>query len=340
VLRFIQVGVAGYGATWLPTIAKARERARHVALVDINPEALDRARGVLGAPDLPCFGTLADALSRVEADGVLCVVPPMHHESVIAPALEAGLHVLTEKPIADTLDACHRIVRLARRSPGTMMVSQKGRYHPWVRRFREVVQSNELGALSHLTYWYKDGRLFWGKFRHELPDALFVEMSIHHFDLMRALLGRDPVSVWAESWNPSWSGFKGDIIGFARFRFEGDLPVLYHANKISRGDLTSWYGDVIAEGEHATLSMEYPRLFVSRMGADQTFTRGPQQDLVRATDPQAGQDVSLAEFLDAVEQRRAPETSVEDNLRSVAMLFAAIESAHQHRECVVADYLI
>jgi predicted dehydrogenase len=340
VLRIIQVGVAGYGATWLPTIAQARERVRHVALVDVNPTALDRARTSLGAPDLPGFPTLADALTVVETDAVLCVVPPMYHESVIAPALEAGLHVLTEKPIADSLNACHRIVRLARQSRGTMMISQKGRYHPWVRRFREAIQTNELGALSHLTYCYKDGRLFWGEFRHKLPDALFVEMSIHHFDLMRALLGRDPVSVWAESWNPPWSGFEGDIIGFARFRFEGHLPVLYHANKISRGNLTSWYGDIIAEGEHATLSMEYPRLFTTRMGANQTFTRGPQQDLVRATDPQAGQDVSLAEFLDAIEQGRPPETSAEDNLRSMAMLFAAIDSAHEHRERQIADYLI
>ena len=74
-LRFIQVGVAGYGATWLPTIAKARERARHVALVDVNPEALDRARAVLGAPELPGFGTLPEALGRVEALGGTVVHP-------------------------------------------------------------------------------------------------------------------------------------------------------------------------------------------------------------------------------------------------------------------------
>ena len=339
-LRIIQVGVAGYGATWLRTVPLLPERVEYAALVDVSPDALTRAREVLGTPDLPSFDRLESALAAVEADAVLCVVPPMYHESVIVPAIEAGLHVLTEKPIADSLEACHRILQASRRGRGVTMVSQKGRYHPWVRLFREIVQTNGIGALSHLTYWYKDGRLFWGKFRHELADALFVEMSIHHFDLIRAILGREAVSVWAESWNPPWSGFKGDIIGFARFRFEGGLPVHYHANKISRGDLSSWYGDIVAEGEHATLTLDYPRLFKTRMGASPTFTRGLQEDLLRAGDPQEGQIVSFTEFLDAIDEQRSPETSMEDNLKSMAMMFAAIDSAHSGVERKIADYLI
>lgn len=337
-LRFIQVGVAGYGRTWLDTVA-ATPRARHVALVDVKPTHLAVARATLGAPDLPSFSSLEEALRHVTADAVLCVVPPLHHEAVVLPALEAGLHVLSEKPVAATLDSCHRIVRAARRSRGLMMISQKACYHPWVRRFRQAIASAELGALSHVTYFYKDGRLEWGRFRHEMPDPLFVEMSIHHFDLMRALLGRDPVSVWAESWNPSWSGFQGDIIGTARFRFEGDVSVLYHANKISRGDLTSWYGDIVAESEHGTLSMIYPRLYVTRLGARQTSPIGPQTDVLPVVDPQAGQDASLAEFLDAIAEQRPPETSVADNMTSVAMVFAAIDAARQGRERSIADYL-
>jgi predicted dehydrogenase len=341
-LRFIQVGVGGYGRTWLDTVSQSHAQARHVALVDVNPAALDAARATLGAPGVPAFSSLAAALNEVPADAVLCVVPPAHHEAVVVPALEAGLHVLSEKPIADTLGACHRIVRAARASRRTMMVSQKARYHPWVRRFRQVVQSGELGTLSHVTYDYKDariGRLSWGRFRHEMADPLFVEMSVHHFDLIRALLGRDPVSVWAESWNPPWSGFRGDIVGFVRFRFEDDLPVLYRANKVSRGDLTSWYGEIVAEGEHASLSMVYPRMFVTHPGATQASPRGPQSDLMAATDPQQGQAAALAEFLGAIAGGRPPETSIDDNLTSVAMVLAAVDSAHQHRERAIADYL-
>ena len=140
-----------------------------------------------------------------------------------------------------------------------------------------------------------------------MPDPLFVEMSIHHFDLHAGPARARSGERLGRELEPALVGFKGDIIGIAALPLRGrTLPVLYHANKISRGDLTSWYGDIVAEGEHATLSMVYPRLFTSRMGAHQTFTHGLQTDLVRASDPQAGQDASLAEFLDAVEQRRRP----------------------------------
>ena len=338
-LRVIQVGVSGYGRTWLETLRRTTTGARHVALVDSNPEAIEPARAALAQPGVPAFSSLAEALRQTDADAVLCVVPPAHHESIVVGALEAGLHVLSEKPIADTLDACHRIVRAARASGRTMMISQKARYHPWVRRFRQAVRSGELGALDHVTYVYKDGRLSWGQFRHEMADPLFIEMSIHHFDLMRALLGRDPVSVRAESWNPPWSGFKGDVIGTARFRFEGGAAVLYHANKISRGDLTSWYGDIVAEGEHGTLSMVYPRLFLTRLGARQSAPLGPQTDVMTVTDPQDGQEAALAEFVDAVAHGRPQETSVEDNLKSVAMVLAAIDAAHHGGERRIADYL-
>jgi predicted dehydrogenase len=339
-IRIIQVGVSGYGRTWLETLARARGQAQHVALVDVNPAAIVAARATLDGGDLPGFDSLPEALRRVEADAVLCVVPPAFHESIVVPALEAGLHVLSEKPIADTLPACHRIVQAARRARGTLMISQKARYHPWVRRFRRALQSGELGGLSHITHTYKDGRLTWGQFRHEMLDPLFIEMSIHHFDLLRAITGRDPVSVWAESWNPPWSGFRGDIVGFARFRFEGDLPVLCTANKISRGDLTSWYGDIVAEGEQATLSLVYPRLYITRMGATPASPVGPQTDVLTATEPQLGQDASFAEFLAAIAAGRPAETSAEDNLKSVAMVLAAIDSARQHRERAIAEYLI
>src|SRR5688572_2172875 len=76
-LRVIQVGVAGYGRTWLDTVA-ATSRASHVALVDVNPAHLAAAHATLGAPDLPSFATLEEALRHVRADAVLCVVPPMH----------------------------------------------------------------------------------------------------------------------------------------------------------------------------------------------------------------------------------------------------------------------
>lgn len=340
-LRVIQVGVGGYGATWVDTLSQTTERARHVALVDVDLAARERARQRLGLDEAVCVDALSDVLGRVDADALLCVVPPAHHEAVIVPALEAGLHVLSEKPIADTMEGSRRIVDVARSARGIFMVSQKGRFHPWVRRFRQAIASEEMGPLLHLTLHYRAALHQWGAsgFRHRMIDPLLVEMSIHHFDLLRALLGRDPISVAGASWNAPWSGFAGDVAAQLRFTFDGGVPVLYEAYCRSSGDLTSWYGDIRAECEGGTISMIQPHLYLARRGADQTLVSAPRQDLERVGDLQDGQRLAFVEFLDAIAERRQPESSGIENLVSVAMVFAASDACHTGTVRSIADYL-
>jgi predicted dehydrogenase len=121
---------------------------------------------------------------------------------------------------------------------------------------------------------------------------------------------------------------------------EGDLPVVYEANCISAGDLTSWYGDIRAEGEEGTLTMVYPRLYIARRGADQLHVAGLRQDLAVVADSHAGQADAFAEFLASIGEDRPAETSAEDNLRTMALLFAAVDACRTGRSITTADYLI
>ena len=337
-LRILQVGVGGYGATWLNTVLAAPERATYVGLVDVDTVALAAAAAETGVPADRCFHSLADALNTVEADAVLCIVPPAHHERVIVPALEAGLHVLSEKPIADTPAAMRRILAADRRSPGHLMISQKGRYHAWVVRFRQLITTNALGRLNHVTLHYRDALFRWGAsgFRHRMDDPLLVEMSIHHFDLLRALLGRNALTVSGRSWNWAWSGFAGDVAASLLFTMEHDVPVVYEGNCISAGANTFWYGDIRAECEYGSLVMHYPQLTIERR------RDLPQLEVEHVTDVTSsheGQAVAFDEFLAAIAENRAPETAAADNQHSMAMLFAAVEACHTGNTCPTASYL-
>jgi predicted dehydrogenase len=191
-----------------------------------------------------------------------------------------------------------------------------------------------------VTLHYRAPLFRWGasRFRHRMPDPLLVEMSIHHFDLIRALLGQDAVTVAGRSWNWPWSDFASDVAASLVFTMSDGRPVVYEANCISAGDLTSWYGDIRAEGESGALTMVYPRLYVARRGADQTHVAGLRQDLMVVTDPQAGQDLLWREYLDALDAGRPTETAIEDNLLTMAMLFAAVDACHTGAERRVADY--
>ena len=338
--RIIQVGVGGYGSRWLSTVMATGEHAAYAALVDVSEAALAAARQETGIPESRCFSSLAAALDQVDADAVLCIVPPAHHEGVIVPALESGLHVLSEKPLADTVDSMHRIVAAARRSQGRLMISQKGRYHPWVQRFRQAVTAAEIGRLNHVTLQFRNGYFEWGasRFRHRMADPLLVEMSIHHFDLLRALLGRNAVDVMGRSWNWAWSDFAGDVAACLVFTMEDDVPLIYEGNCLCAGEQTSWYGEVRAEGERGTITMRSPRLYITPRGSTRPGAALPA-DLMAVTTPHDGQAVALAEFLNSIEQDRPAETSVEDNQQSMAMLFAAVDACHTGTRRAIADYL-
>jgi predicted dehydrogenase len=337
-LRILQVGVGGYGTTWLKTVLAAPDQATYVGLVDVDGAALAAAAAQAGVPTDRCFRSLAAALNTVEADAVLCIVPPAHHESVIVPALEAGLHVLSEKPISDSPAAMCRILAADRSSPGHLMISQKGRYHAWVRRFRALITANALGRLNHVTLHYRDALFQWGAsgFRHRMDDPLLVEMSIHHFDLLRALLGRNALTVSGRSWNWAWSGFAGDMAASLLFTMEDDVPVIYEGNCISAGTNTFWYGDIRAECEYGSLVMQYPQLTIERRRDVPKLRREHVMDV---TSSGAGQAVAFAEFLAAIAEQRAPETAATDNQHSMAMLFAAVEACHTGNTCATASYL-
>ena len=337
--RIVQVGVGGYGGSWLSTIMDS-DRARHVALIDIDADNLEHARQVAGVNQSACFLSLEEGIAKVEADALLCVVPPVHHEEVIKAGLSANLHVLSEKPIAHKLESAHRILTYAQAKDRVFMISQKARFHPWVRRFQKIVNDGEIGQVSHMTHYFRAPYYSWGEFRHKMLDPLFIEMSIHHFDLIRALLGRNPVSVWADSWNTPHSQFFGDIIGMAHFTMENRFPVTYHADAISSGDMTDWYGEIRVAGETGTLTMLYPDLYIGRKGADHGNRNAPREEVMPVSSPQEGQPAAFEEFLGAIENRRIPESNGIDNLNSLAMVFAAIDSGRDQTIKQISDYLL
>ena len=336
--KIIQVGVGGYGGSWLSTIRNS-DKARHVALIDIDTDNLDQAQKATGINKSACFTSLEEGIAKVEADALLCVVPPAHHEEVIINGLSANLHVLSEKPIAHTLESAHRILTFAQAQDRIFMISQKARFHPWVRQFQKIANNGKIGRLSHMTHYFRAPYYSWGEFRHKMSNPLFIEMSIHHFDLIRALLGSNPVSVWADSWNTPNSQFVGDITGIAHFTMENRLPVTYHADAISSGDMTDWYGEIRAVGETGTLTMVFPDLYIARKGADHEERIAPREAVMTVSQPQEGQRRVLEEFIMAVAEGRQPESDVIDNIKSLAMVFGAIESSRDQQVKFIKDYL-
>jgi predicted dehydrogenase len=166
-----------------------------------------------------------------------------------------------------------------------------------------------------------------------MENPLLMDMAIHHFDQMRYLLGCNPLRVWARSYNPSWSWFKGDAVADVIIEFEGDIQVSYHGSWVARGYETTWDGNWKIECALGGINWANNEVvFVPREIFNSVFNPGMfERDgkMVVELVPMEYEDraYSLFEFYQAITLDRDPETSGKDNLYTLALTFGAIKSA-------------
>jgi predicted dehydrogenase len=120
-----------------------------VAAVDISPAVLDNTRQHLGLRPDQCYTDLQQACDAVRADFWTIVVPPAFHERTVDIALAHDLHILSEKPIADTLEASERIVAKAHGAGKKMGVTMSHRFDQDKTTLRRELQSGNYGALDY-----------------------------------------------------------------------------------------------------------------------------------------------------------------------------------------------
>ena len=201
--RMIQVGVGGMGTCWTDRLAES-DAWEAVAYVDTNPAHLKAAAARHGLPKSRCFATVGEALRRVKADALLDVTPQRFRRGVCEAAIGAGLHVMSEKPLADNLKNAKAIVACAAKHKRIYMVAQNYRYQPVVQTMKRWVSEGRLGAVGYAGVNFHKGPHF-GGFREEMAYPLVLDMSIHHVDMMRCIFDADVASVSAVSTGAPWN---------------------------------------------------------------------------------------------------------------------------------------
>jgi len=315
-MKIIQIGVGGFGASWLDIVASSKEW-EIVGIVDVNEEILKKSVEKYPFLEGKTFKSLKDCLKKVKADAILNVTPPKFHKEISILALKEGLHVLVEKPLSDTLKNAEKIVEEAEKYKRKLMVSQNYRYNRIPRTIRKLIDDGQIGKISYCILNFQKGPRF-GGFREEMSFPLLIDMSIHHFDLSRYLLGKDPLSVYAESWNPHWSWFKGDPCVYLIFDFEDDVHFNYAGSWVSVGKDTQWPGIWEIYGDKGTIIWD-------NSGIKKIF-EGKEEIIEPIKLEREDRVLSLYEFYRCLVEDREPETSGKDNLKSLGMVFKSLES--------------
>ena len=325
-LRVIQVGVGGFGRGWVEVLARSEE-VEVVGLVDVDQQALEEAGEKLGVDEL--FTNFEEALGKVEADAVLDVTPPTFRTEITLKALKAGRHVLSEKPLALSMEDAKAIVRAADEAGRVYMVSQNYRFNPVPRTIRKLLGERAKGKVEYVVVEFQKGPRFVG-FRTEMEYPLLVDMSIHHFDLMRYLLDSDVEWVQVESFRPTWSWFRHDPSFFMVLKMADGTLISYSGSWVTRGFETTWNGRWRFACSEGSLLWDNDKLYLS------AGTKGRRKaELVDM--PLTNQDYSLHEFVSSIREGREPETSGRDNIRSLAVVFASVLSARTGRRVKVEE---
>lgn len=316
-INVIQVGMGGMGNAWLRTVLDSAD-VTYAGFVEVNEAIADAQSQQYGLSDVPVFRTLAEALRAVSADGVINVTPPQFHKAISIEALEAGLPVLSEKPLAQSWQEAVDIVDAANRTGVLHVVTQNYRYRPPIQTVKRILSAGELGAVGAVVVDFFKGPHF-GGFREEMPYPLIIDMSIHHFDLMRFFLGSDPVSVFGRSWNPPWSWFGGDASAAVSFAFQDGVHVSYNGSWCSQGRETTWNANWRFECAEGVVSLVDDQVYTQVPGGEPTHV----EPIAMAHTDQA---YLLHEFHSAVTTGAAPATTCQDNIRSLGMVFDTIRS--------------
>jgi predicted dehydrogenase len=337
-LRVVMAGCGGMSEAWLRP-ATAMPELAIVGLMDLRVEAAQRRAAQFGLSEALTGDDLGRMLDETRPDIVFDCTVPEAHPAVTLTALAHGCHVLGEKPLAPSLDDARRMVAAAQEAGKLYAVIQNRRYDPNIRRLRRLVASGSLGQLTTLNSDFYIGAHF-GGFRDQMRHVLLIDMAIHTFDAARLLSGADPVSVYCKEWNPAGSWYAHGASAVAIFELSDGTIYTYRGSWAAEGLPTTWEADwrlVGTEGSARwdggeTISAEV----VTERGGFRSQTAPAEAPPLAEGDAVGGHAGIIADFVRCVRSGDTPETICSDNIKSLAMVFGAVESAETGRPVQIA----
>ncbi len=339
----VLAGCGGISRTWLRA-AQQIEGLRITGLVDIVREAAEQRAGEFALDDALIETDLSSALHRLDPDAVFnCTVPEAHREVTLT-ALARGCHVLSEKPLADSMESAREMVAAAQGADRLFAVMQNRRYHAAIRRLSHFLRAGTLGQLTTVDSDFYIGAHF-GGFRDHMHHVLLLDMAIHTFDAARLISGADPVAVYCKEWNPTGSWYDHDASAVALFEMSDGIVYTYRGSWCAEGLNTTWECDWRVVGERGSAAWDGAERFGAQVVANTGGFRSEWEDVpVPPLGPDdqgprsavGGHAGLIADFVDCVRTGRIPETVASDNIKSLAMVFGAIDSAAQGRQVHIA----
>jgi predicted dehydrogenase len=334
----LTVGVVGCGY-WGPNLARNFAENEQAALSWLCDQSAARLAALHRRyPAARATDDYQKLLDDPTLDALVVATPVNTHYSLARAALQAGKHVLVEKPFTSTAREAEELVALADANGLTLMVDHTFIYTGAVRKIKELVESGELGELLY----FDSVRINLGLFQNDIN--VVWDLAPHDLSIMDYLIGRSPVAVTATGSCHIEKGIEN--IAYVMLRFADDFIAHFHFNwlapvKIRRALLAGSRKMVVYDDIEPTEKVRvYDKGVMVTRRDEQTDPEAAYTTLVsyRTGDvwvPKLDSTEALRavgkEFLAAIREQRPPLTDGHSGLRVVRLLEAAQQSIKEGR---------
>lgn len=316
------------------------------AICDLDQEVANTIAQRFSIPNV--YADWREMIEKERPDVVSVCLPNALHYEITMGALDAGAHVICEKPLATTVQEAHEMFDKAREQGKLLMAAQLFRHEAAPRALKRIVDSGALGEIYHAesNAMRRLGIPTWGKFHQKsasVGGALF-DIGVHMLDQTLWLMGNpratsvsaviskhfgtrpDIAALLGNTWDAST--FDVDDFGMAFVRFEGGIDLILRASWAAHIETNNFNNLIL--GTEGGITTDPPRFFHTRNGvlADEEFNN------LRERDRHATQ---MFTFLRAVRGEGELPVKEEETLNVQRILNAAYRSAEEGREVATED---
>lgn len=325
--RLAVIGVGAMGQSHA-RVAHDLDDVELVGVSDVDQDAANRVADRFGTK---AFGSHLELLEQTRPEAVIVAVPTAAHYSVVRDALEAGCHVLVEKPIAATLKEASELAAMGEAARRVLAVGHIERYNPAIIELRRRLAAGELGRVIQV----HARRL--GPFPARIRDVgVIIDLATHDLDIMRFLTGSEAIRVYAETRRQIHTSREDLMSGLVRFA--NDTIGLLEINwltptKIRELFITGERGmfrvDYLTQDiyffANAEAELEWSPLSVMRGVSEGSMTRFA----IHRVEPLRAE---MEAFMRAVQDGETGDTvSAADGCAALRLALALITAAEEHR---------
>jgi predicted dehydrogenase len=218
----IKIGVIGYGY-WGPNMVRnffEAPGAQVTVVSDLRSERLSMVQGRY--PTVRVTQKASELIEDPDVDAVIVSTPVSSHYELALHALQAGKHVLVEKPLTTTTDQAQALIEEAERKKRILMVDHTFVYTGAVRKIHDLIASGELGDV----YYYDSVRVNLGLFQHDV--SVLWDLAVHDLSIMDYILPVKPIAVSATG-SAHVKGAPEDV-AYLSLHFDNNIIAHVHAN--------------------------------------------------------------------------------------------------------------